>query len=637
MISKLTKLFFILSILFSISIYSQNKLKLIKVKGIISKEYKGYKAKLLEDLNEELSVLVDYDERFRPLGLEMEKNNFNIGGKDYNAYKVTVKFAQNAKQNVAGYGANMQLLFKPAKEEDYNLYFIKNGNLTLAKELKSSELKQGRITLDPALSLMQDGAAGKKIEKPIFAFIPMSEAEEIEKAILPEAVSVKEIDVNGFPFDTDFKEQVLPNSHQNIYGSPPHIISLFGNGLGHICWEDVKENSVNITVLNSNLEIQNTFQFKSSMPKFGGCAIDDKGNYFVLFAKDNKDGDFSSNIRLVKYDKAGKELSSFEPVIDRKGFDVMIPISAATSKLSYGNGKVAIHMGKTQHKNVRDGLNHQSAIFIVVDSETMKQDEKLSSTWMASHSFDQRISFDGKDFLTLDLADNYPRGFAFRKSGSKSSRVIFTYKTKHNSGGKSSNDNRTYSELGGFVSTNKAYLVLGSSEKSFSNEKAIDNLNESRNLFLLLVAKDFDTKKIPEKSGKAQNNMVSKEVVISKGEDSSEIGFYDFGGGFNQQQRRGVIWLTNYSDKEKENAARPKIVYLSEDKILILWENWSSSSFNSTKYMIVNSNGKILKKETDLGSLRLGRADEPILIENKVIWVTGKESKQKLKIISLSP
>ncbi len=637
MISKLTKLFFFTSILFSISIFSQSKLRLVKVKGLISKEYKGYKAKLFEDLNEEISIYVDYNEEYRPQNLELEKSNFTISGKNYNAYKVSVNFSVNAKKNVAGYGPNMQLLFKPTKEEDYNLYFIKNGTLTLAKELKSSEIKQGRITLDPTLSLMQDGAAGKKVEKPIFAIIPLNEVDVVEKTFLPKEVTLVEIDVKGSPFDTDFKEQVLPASHENIYGSPPHIISLFGDGFGHICWEDVKEKSLNITLVNSNLEVQNTILIKSPMPKFGGCTMDEKGNYFVIFAKDNKDGDFSSNIKLVKYDKTGKELGSFEPSIDRKGFDVMTPISAATSKLSYGNGKIAIHMGKTQHKNVRDGLNHQSAIFIVVDSETMKQDEKLSSTWMASHSFDQRIIFDGTDFLTLDLADNFPRGFAFRKSGSKSSRVIFTYKTKHKPDGKTSNDNRTYSELGGIVSTKSSYAVLGASEKSFTNDNANDNLNDSRNLFLLLVAKDFDTKKNPLKDGKAQNNLVSKEVVISKGEDSGEIGFYDFGGGFNHQQRRGVIWLTNYNDKEKENAARPKIVYLDENKILVLWESWSSSSFNSTKYMIVNSTGKIIKKETDLGSIRLGRADEPILVDGKVIWVTGKESKQKLKIISFSP
>ncbi len=488
-----------------------------------------------------------------------------------------------------------------------------------------------------------------------------SDAEEIERILQPSNLIVKDIKVLYLPFDTETEEQFSPSQQENLFGTPPHIVTLFQNSLLHICWHDSENKIFNITRImleeiisesvpsnntsNKNerrftMEIEEsiptTISVKMPFPKFGGCTIDEEENYYVLFAKNNSDGDFSPNLRLIKYNKSGREIGKFEPDISRNGYDVMKPIDAVTSKIVYGNGMVAIHLGKTQHKNQRDGLNHQSAILIVVNAKTLKEDKKLSTNWTASHSFDQRLIFDGEEFVSLDMADNYPRGFSIKKAG-KDSKVIFTYKTQHFPDKKSYNDNNTYSELGGVVVLNDGYIILGSSEKSFDNSKAKVYLNDPRNLFIIKVVKDFELKPDIKKNGNIQKNMVSSEVVISKGENWEEIGFYDFNGNYNLQKKIGIIWLTNYKVLE-ENALRPKLIAKNnEEEFVVLWEKWSKDYFKSAYYSIIDREGKIIKDSIKLGGIRLPRSDEPISVNQKIIWVIGKKQEKLLRIYILDP
>ena len=153
------------------------------------------------------------------------------------------------------------------------------------------------------------------------------------------------------------------------------------------------------------------------------------------------------------------------------------------------------------------------------------------------------------------------------------------------------------------------------------------------NLFLLKVVKNFPEVKAETKSP----YMISKDIVISKGEDSSQISFVDYANKSYPQKRVGVIWLTNFKEKDSENVLRPKLIQLEEDKFLALYEKWSANSYLTTEYLIFNSSGKILKEAVDLGSVRLNRKDDPVYINGKVVWTAGKKDKGQLKLFSLTP
>src|SRR5208282_2366797 len=123
-------------------------------------------------------------------------------------------------------------------------------------------------------------------------------------------------------------------------------------------------------------------------PIFGGFTRDPAGNYYVLTAKENRDGDFSSNLRLAKYGPNLKKSAVCDlPTGKGDGFDVMSPLAVSTGRLAADSGHVYIHIGKAMHKYI-DGLNHQSGIQVAVRTKDMKVDMAASMKSTASHSFD---------------------------------------------------------------------------------------------------------------------------------------------------------------------------------------------------------------------------------------------------------
>ena len=111
----------------------------------------------------------------------------------------------------------------------------------------------------------------------------------------------------------------------------------------------------------------------------------------------------------------------------------------------------------------------------------------------------------------------------------------------------------------------------------------------------------------------------------------------DYAGKKFPQKRVGVLWLTEFKDKNAENILRPKLIQLEEDKFLALYEKWSANTYLTTEYLLFNSSGKILQSPVDLGSARLNRKDDPVLVKGKVIWSGGKKDKGELKVFVLKP
>jgi hypothetical protein len=591
----------------------------------ILKEYNGYKD-TTEEITPEIFAQVKYNEKYRAEGIELQRYTITgLSSVEYPAFHLIARFAGEVQPNFNNYEEFLKILFKPSKPVDHSLYFIIDNKFHLVRGFKAKELMGGKFSLDQSLRLTKDGGAGIVLDKGLFAVIPDSEIANIERASSPENLHTYTISVPGEPFDSWLEEQnISPDSHAEMTGTPPHIVCHSTGGKLTVAWQESKGNKVHIQEFAENYEPENEIVYNTNFSIFGGFTKDDKGNYFLVVAKQNRDGDFSPNIKLVKLDSKGKELKSFSPKVDRENFDVMKPIEAGTSRVVFGNGKVAVHLGKTQHKNKADGLNHQSGILFIVNSETMDFLKEESQTWTASHSFDQRMIFDGTDFVNLDLADAFPRGISISKK--KRSKLIFTYKA-----GKMYQ--KTFTELGNLVSLPDGYLVLGAGERDFNPANAEVYLNDSRNLFLLKVAKNFPDIKVDSQ----MPYMISKDVVLSSGEDSSEISFVDYSGKKFPQKRVGVVWLTDFKNKNKENILRPKLIQLAEDKFLALYEKWSANMYLTTEYLIFNSAGKILHSPVDLGSARLNRKDDPVLVNGNVIWVAGKKDKNELKIFVLKP
>ena len=205
------------------------------------------------------------------------------------------------------------------------------------------------------------------------------------------------------------------------------------------------------------------------------------------------------------------------------------------------------------------------------------------------------------------------------------------------------NDTNTYTEIGSIIEFADGYSVIFVGEPN-ANGAALDNsqidgvLTNARNIGVVKIRKDFE-------NSSASGNVVTDDLVLTDSlpqsiTEEGNCGFYTFGGVWREQHNSGLIWTTNYQDKNKENASHLKAVKLDEQTILLLWETWSPSSYVETYAMKVSSTGQQLSVPVSLGeSVRLHRRDDPIVIDNKVTFLQAMEATENylslLLLISL--
>ncbi len=421
----------------------------------------------------------------------------------------------------------------------------------------------------------------------------------------------------------------------------------------NIIWQDSKTKKIYLNVLQKNFSVKSAIQL--SIPintKILAATNDEEDNiYAVVFIESRNNKDF---ITLCKLSNNGVLIAQKKHSSDPKDLNIY-KIENYAGALVYNSGVLGFFMARTMNKS-NDGLNHQGGIGVTFDANSLNI---ISNTGQTSgHSFDNYLTKnEAGDFIGIDLGDNYPRGINLHRMTRKSreSRLVYTFKTEHgetaNGYGKIypkykeistysksfyqwSNDNETYTELGGLVEVSDGYLIIFSGEhdekgRSLNNKRIGDNL-DSRNLGFVKVSKEFyDNKKCP---------FYSYNHIISKGINENG-GFFSFGGDWTKQKNIGVNWLTDYKSREKENVRNIKIQKLPNENILILWlvtdGNYTSES-TVTMLMSIDKNGKIIQSPIlILDDIDLNRRDEIILIDNTIFSVQGKDNFLQINFLEL--
>lgn len=458
------------------------------------------------------------------------------------------------------------------------------------------------------------------------------------------------ISVDGNPFDVKNDQYSLQRRYFTYKNDKEQIVIL---------WQDQSNLSLKLTTLNSTYSSQITKIIQTDKEEILIASATDSTNliYFLSYkAKFNL-----VEIFLKKIDFEGKIISS-------KNF-----YSFANSTNIYGvddnicsmksNGEEIIVLLSRKMYKSSDGLNHQAGLAMSFNCRTLDLVTHIENT--TSHSFQNYLFVDSKKtFVGLELGDNYPRGINVHKfkGVQHKSRVVYTYKTLHsqqpnnNSGYKAfpfyteistpsnkyykwSNDNNTYTNLGGIIEDNEGYFIFFLGEPSpagmsLDNSRASSNL-DPKNIGFVKIQRYFE-------AANENVNCVTEDVVLSKGK--SEIGgFYGYSGQWFPQKNMGVTWLTNYKDINKNNIRNLKSIKLSDGTILLIWENYKVKDY--TKDFIgvfgikLNASGVKISPIISLGNkFRLPVSDEILYSENKLFLINGlgDEKKINLTIIDLS-
>lgn len=419
-----------------------------------------------------------------------------------------------------------------------------------------------------------------------------------------------------------------------------------------IIWQDRQSQVVQISRFARDLRGVVSIPLAGQRPGrlLAACA-DQAGNLYYLLARAKDDPEL---LELIKTDPGGNLLARSTPDCSPSGLNIH-SMGSEAAELGWSNGRLCLMLMRTMNRSA-DGLNHQGGIAAIFADSDLKLIRNLGQT--SGHSFDNQLLITaGGEFIGLDLGDNFPRGINLHSLSEKrrSSRVVYTFKTEHGRSPSSragvsypeypeistpqrsyykwSNDNATYTELGGVVETPRGYAVVFAGEPSpegrvLDNSRAGAQRQDLRNIGLVLAVKDFD--KLPDRGSEVPDGLLRSTGTAENG------GFYNYRGNWSRQRTYGVIWLTRYTAEEGLSARHIKVAPLSDGTILILWESAQKGVYRATWGMTVDADGRQIVAPFRLPSqLRLTRRDAILFDGAKVYIASGDSVEGKLELFVL--
>lgn len=393
-----------------------------------------------------------------------------------------------------------------------------------------------------------------------------------------------------------------------------------------------------------------------------GFAVDDRGRDFVLTAKaesfpNNPEGDFVEKIAKTwrkdililhtegKAADVGTEKFSQETVYGVG--------NAGSGRLVAGGGHLAAVFAR-RHYAASDKLIHQEANDLLMSADLSRVPHKASNA--VSHSFDQRLAFDGTDFVTLHQGDQYPvTGLIIEKlktagSGPNRRPPFFACFSCPTSG------NAVFFELGGLAAEPDGYPVLFTATQNTGevSPKTVDEKGKLPwDVGMLIVRRDFDTKRAPANPFDA----VGAGILADGYAEAEKFTFDNLSwdpaaSAFSKRESRTVTrrvkWLTDYTAEKDAptRASAAKLVQLAAGKYIAVWEEHALGTrgweYRRTVAATVTITGKVKKEITAgkpsplAGNPRLHRGDDAIAIslggKRVAAWVTAGETNRQLAL-----
>lgn len=604
------------------------------------------------------------DGRYNNNNYQVEQGSVSDGKNQFDAYRIY----EPTSKATEFLGSQHVVYYRFPTQEDYTVYQINGNEVNKVAQVAAAKIDTTQFVKIDTLTV------SKISNSTVYMFVPSSqrissftelatntEGARINRTALGDVLKYRYA-IDGKVFDTKSDFDYSPNTHDNVYGLTRQFFPVAkSNGQLGIVWQNKQNFAVNITWLATELNAQETMSLASGVDSdLAAATTDGEGNiYFLTIQRgDGTEGgiDVARTATLYKYSVSGQALAQQTLDTSKENLNIVTFGDSNSASLQYLDGKLGLIVSRQMHK-ADDGLNHQGAIAVVFDSNTLKMLKNFGQT--SGHSFENVLttSITG-EFIGIDLGDNYPRGINLHKFDATqlNSQVVYTFKTQHGTTPASpagvtypaypeistgttqyyqwSNDNRTYTELGGVIGAAFGYTIVFAGEatpdgKALDNSKVGEYLNDPRNIGLIQVKHNF------ENFAGTEWNEVPDGLANTQGMTETG-GFYTFGGKWSKQRNTGVVWLTHYQDKTQENVSRLKTVKLDNGNLLLLWEKWTPTKYVNTYAMLVSEVGTPLGEAVELGTqVRLNRRDDVWQAGNQVYIVAGNQAEQKLELVVL--
>jgi hypothetical protein len=431
------------------------------------------------------------------------------------------------------------------------------------------------------------------------------------------------------PFDVNTEDLVGPADWMSNYGKRPELIVASSGSELDVLAQDYDPQSawkaalLHIVPNGSGYRISQALTNIPMLDRVMGLAVDTAGYRYYATAIDEEDvvsptypplDTYRTNIvRVIKLNAAGQALFNIDVDIARHNFDpgaamLINPMTAGSARLAVGGGRVALsHSGNTDPDWNINGTRHQYALFTQLDANTGAI-TRTGSVW-ASHSFDQRLFFDGQSIIEHHLADAYPRYIVF-------GRNYESYPLFHIKG--PVGENLTATRLGNIALIQNdptyGYIALFASESTSTAGDIFNHrISGPRNLAIVRVNRS--------------DNSLDPNLPHTLAVTSADV-----------QQVNRLRWLTSYTAQSNLHAERPKLVGIGGDRYVALWEQWLNTGSDSDVFqgvygVLIDAQGSALLPARLLtGSTHLPRGDDAFFLNGSAAWVTGNGQTKALYV-----
>ncbi|MGN0696144.1 MAG: hypothetical protein ACI4J5_05180 [Oscillospiraceae bacterium] len=313
------------------------------------------------------------------------------------------------------------------------------------------------------------------------------------------------------------------------------------------------------------------------LPIFGGFFAGKDYNFIVFGQNNPTDSNKTEVVRVVKYTKGMKKLSSKSFY----GCNTYIPFDAGSLRMDEENGILYIHTCHEMYKS-SDGLHHQANMdFFLKESDMStlfsRYDVFNISTGYMSHSFNQFIKVRDGYVFTVDHGDAYQRAItACLRSSYKSSYV--SYENIFNIKG-SIGQNYTGVCVGGMELSDKKILVTAASVPQDSTFGS----NTQKNVML-----------------------ISCPYVQGCGDTKT-------------------TYFTSYKKGAGVDISEPKLTKINDDSFMMMW---TETKNKTTKLYVTMIDGNGDKKGKTYAFADAYLSDcQPIVYNGQVVWYVTNNSK----------
>jgi hypothetical protein len=308
-----------------------------------------------------------------------------------------------------------------------------------ASQITSSELYlNGRLLKNNTMrgfEIVKEGSCAMQIEQPMELQIGNNEiviqvsnaAGTQTSRTFINCQAESPVVVNNAPINQKIKKTILhttvqPYQKTSSYDHYGVLICPDKNDGAYIGWKDLSQ-QIHISRLNADNQVLSDIKIADPKAILYALCADDNGFAVLLVRQAVKDINW---IYFAKYTNAGTKVVENKLIgdynFDQEGNRAFSDWS--TPRLAFNGREYMAFFGI--YRRWDDGITHQGDMGLIIDKNG-KIDERQSkytdnqylitngSAWGSSHSFEQRLIFDGLYFHTLAKGDAYPRGIAYTR------------------------------------------------------------------------------------------------------------------------------------------------------------------------------------------------------------------------------